>query len=280
MPTDDALLRAVLAAPDDDAPRLIYADWLDEHGDCERAEFIRVQVALARNDKDDPRAPSLGQRERKLLAAHRARWSAPLDGAAMSWTFRRGFIEEVEMAAPVFLRRGERLFDVAPVRTVKLVRVGVSGPRLAACQTLAQVVNLDLRGAHLWASHLAPLLASPHLSRLKSLSLAGSCNQSGLAVLTGAPVLGSLTGLDLRENHLRNAGAVLLAACPRLAGLRVLDLRHNGIGVDGGNALAASPYLGGLDLLDLRGNSIDSAIPALRERFGDRLRDGGYCLLE
>jgi uncharacterized protein (TIGR02996 family) len=45
----DALLRAVLAAPDDDAPRLIYADWLDEHGDPARAEFIRAQVVLARS---------------------------------------------------------------------------------------------------------------------------------------------------------------------------------------------------------------------------------------
>jgi uncharacterized protein (TIGR02996 family) len=32
MPTDDALLRAVITDPDDDAPRLIYADWLDVRG--------------------------------------------------------------------------------------------------------------------------------------------------------------------------------------------------------------------------------------------------------
>jgi uncharacterized protein (TIGR02996 family) len=46
--TARALLNAILAAPDDDAPRLIYADWLDEHGEAERAEFIRVQCELAR----------------------------------------------------------------------------------------------------------------------------------------------------------------------------------------------------------------------------------------
>lgn len=40
-----ALEAAVVAAPDDDLPRLVYADWLDEHGDGERAEFIRLQVA-------------------------------------------------------------------------------------------------------------------------------------------------------------------------------------------------------------------------------------------
>jgi uncharacterized protein (TIGR02996 family) len=270
MPTDEALLRAVLADPEDDAPRLIYADWLDEHGDCDRAEFIRLQIALARDGKDDPR---LRQREHQLLTAHGPRWAGALEGTALSWTFRRGFVEEAEVAAPVFLSRGESLFEVAPVRTVKLVRVGLSGLRLASCPALARVVGLDLSGAHLWASHLATLLASPHLTRLESLSLAyGSCAQSGVAVLTGAPVLDSLTRLDLRENRIRNAGAVLLAACPRLARLRILDLRNSGIGEEGGNALAASPHLGNLSLLDLRGNYVDSAAPALRERFGDRLR--------
>jgi uncharacterized protein (TIGR02996 family) len=44
----EALLRAVMAAPADDAPRLVLADWLDEHGEPDPAEFIRVQCALAR----------------------------------------------------------------------------------------------------------------------------------------------------------------------------------------------------------------------------------------
>jgi len=41
-------LRAILEAPDDDGPRLVYADWLEERGEEARAEFIRVQVELAR----------------------------------------------------------------------------------------------------------------------------------------------------------------------------------------------------------------------------------------
>jgi uncharacterized protein (TIGR02996 family) len=40
----EALVRAVLAAPEDDAPRLVFADWCDENGDSEWAEFIRLQV--------------------------------------------------------------------------------------------------------------------------------------------------------------------------------------------------------------------------------------------
>ena len=52
--TDTAFLRTILADPDDDAPRLIYADWLDENGDSDRAEFIRLQVRLASYAGTDP----------------------------------------------------------------------------------------------------------------------------------------------------------------------------------------------------------------------------------
>jgi uncharacterized protein (TIGR02996 family) len=44
----DALIAAILANPDEDTPRLALADWLQENGEPERAEFIRVQVELAR----------------------------------------------------------------------------------------------------------------------------------------------------------------------------------------------------------------------------------------
>jgi uncharacterized protein (TIGR02996 family) len=43
--TEDALLAAVLAAPLEDAPRLVYADWLEEQGDP-RGEFLRIIVRL------------------------------------------------------------------------------------------------------------------------------------------------------------------------------------------------------------------------------------------
>lgn len=42
----DQLIAAIIAQPDDDTVRLAYADWCDENGESERAEFVRVQVAL------------------------------------------------------------------------------------------------------------------------------------------------------------------------------------------------------------------------------------------
>jgi uncharacterized protein (TIGR02996 family) len=45
----DALLGSVLASPEDDAPRLVYADYLEENGEADRARFIRRQIHNARN---------------------------------------------------------------------------------------------------------------------------------------------------------------------------------------------------------------------------------------
>jgi uncharacterized protein (TIGR02996 family) len=37
--TGDELLAAILATPEDDGVRLVYADWLEENDQPERAEF-------------------------------------------------------------------------------------------------------------------------------------------------------------------------------------------------------------------------------------------------
>jgi uncharacterized protein (TIGR02996 family) len=81
-----ALLRAVLADPGDDAPRLVYADWLEENGQPERAEFIRVQCELARK-----RSPALRRRAALLLANHHDALAGPLAAPGFRFRFRRGF---------------------------------------------------------------------------------------------------------------------------------------------------------------------------------------------
>jgi uncharacterized protein (TIGR02996 family) len=45
---DPGLLRSVLQSPQDDSARLVAADWLEEHGESEHAEFIRLQLELAK----------------------------------------------------------------------------------------------------------------------------------------------------------------------------------------------------------------------------------------
>lgn len=48
MTEEGCFLQKILADPAEDTHRLVYADWLDEHGQPTRAEFIRVQIELSR----------------------------------------------------------------------------------------------------------------------------------------------------------------------------------------------------------------------------------------
>ena len=79
------LLAAIYAAPDDDAPRAIYADWLIEHDDP-RGELIALQLAKPHT----PPTPAAAARERAFLHTFGATWTAPLARAELA----RGFLAE------------------------------------------------------------------------------------------------------------------------------------------------------------------------------------------
>jgi uncharacterized protein (TIGR02996 family) len=102
------LLAQIYAAPDDDGPRLVYADWLQERGDP-RGEFIALQLERAGG-----RARSGGrQRENALAAKHANAWSHSLgvrsgrSGSHPGGTlparvhFGRGFAETVATGVPI-----------------------------------------------------------------------------------------------------------------------------------------------------------------------------------
>jgi uncharacterized protein (TIGR02996 family) len=67
MTEQEALFRAVCEAPADDTPRLVYADWLDDHDRADRAAFVRLQCDLHRRPADDPKAGPLRRLEADML---------------------------------------------------------------------------------------------------------------------------------------------------------------------------------------------------------------------
>jgi uncharacterized protein (TIGR02996 family) len=88
------LLAAIWEHPHDDTVRLAYADWLQENGQPERAEFIRVQCELAALGEwdDSPRKSELEQREKSLWAKHAKAWKAHLPPNLQKTAgFHRGF---------------------------------------------------------------------------------------------------------------------------------------------------------------------------------------------
>ena len=72
-PKNPALEAAVIADTENDLPRLVYADWLDEHGDPARAAFIRVQCALHDKNPADPDYPDLIEQRREAFDGLRGR---------------------------------------------------------------------------------------------------------------------------------------------------------------------------------------------------------------
>lgn len=73
-PEEAALLAVVRADPAADTPRLIYADWLDDAGRAERAEFIRCQVEAEQHHPDSARRAALEARAEQLFTEHWIDW--------------------------------------------------------------------------------------------------------------------------------------------------------------------------------------------------------------
>jgi uncharacterized protein (TIGR02996 family) len=133
-----ALLRAVTTNPAENAPRLIYADWLDEDGQGDRAEFIRGQVRLSELHPWDDGFAALEARCRQLERAH-PEWLDGLD-AFVSRTerfcgrrdepFERGFPARVKQT-PAQFAKTRRAFARNPITNVRFEMQVWSGSRSA-----------------------------------------------------------------------------------------------------------------------------------------------------
>jgi uncharacterized protein (TIGR02996 family) len=166
-----AFLRLILAHPDADGPRLVYADWLDEHGQPDRAEYIRVQCALAQMPDDAPRRDVFRQRDVVLREQYRAEWSGPLAGLASEWDFHRGFPDDVKIEARAFLSHAPALFAALPIRRMELRDVAGHLPQIGQSPYLARLRDLKVSGTHVGNALPKALAASPHLRGLARLNL-------------------------------------------------------------------------------------------------------------
>lgn len=273
-----AFLSAIRSDPDDDTARLVYADFLDEEGDAARAEFIRVQCALARLPEDDSRRNALEDREHELLAEHECSWLgvAPddMDGLR-EWTFARGFVDEVA-ASPIFMRGpGADLCAAHPVR-----RWGVRSLRDEQPEDLrdagqrgwvSRLEAVDLSGWYGGLGEIAGFLTRSNFGRLRELDLTGRGPLEPLPeILEFVPYRDQLKvlrcgetdyeggALDVREfltalgpdcrlEELGVAGTMLgaddvrdLLAAKVCSQLASLDLRLNEISPDGWHAFRAA----------------------------------------
>jgi uncharacterized protein (TIGR02996 family) len=287
-----AFLRDAKERPDEDVPRLVLADWLDEHGDESdqaRAAFVRAQCRLVGMAEEDERRKELEQEARELEEQYAILWLGPIYKGGVSWSFRRGLVSLTMNVRWLIGPRASSWPDTEAWAWVEHVRAERAVPaeikKLAACPALASLTSLFLDVY--WNNELKAaqaLAGSPYLSNLQSLSVSRLGNEPAV-LLAHSPHLTALTSLDLLDNALDNDDVLrllesphlerltnlalrgdvfnnkavrALAACPRLANLKRLRLSSNDNISDGGLlAIASSPYLSNLTSLKWKGREID-----------------------
>jgi uncharacterized protein (TIGR02996 family) len=83
-----AFLSAAKDRPEDNHPRLALADWLEERGDAERAEFIRLQCRLAHGEGSDfspDEHHKAKERTKELIACRGGAWLGSLWEHGGTW---------------------------------------------------------------------------------------------------------------------------------------------------------------------------------------------------
>jgi uncharacterized protein (TIGR02996 family) len=285
MSAEPALLAAVAASPDDDLPRLVYADWLDENGRSLRAEFIRLQIEIAKKETL-PRAvvnvfSHLWKRQQEILDDHRDELLGPLAHISLhEFEFRRGFLDRIAVKSGDYTPLDNRLGAFIPPPRIAVfgdIRDVDGFVYNTHCHRITdlQIFPLDESGTIYGPAYLTQLVAERAylFPCLLALSLEG-CRISDAGVsMVFNDTFPALRELDLSFNDLTDAGVIALLNTGVPQRLKRLVLGGNPIGDQA--AMELADRLGGskvLENLNLRMTDIGPAgQAALLARLGGKV---------
>jgi uncharacterized protein (TIGR02996 family) len=276
MTVEAGLLQAICEAPDDDTPRLIYADWLTDHGQPDRAEFIRAQIELANlpEKRTKKRRKELVRRIGALWQQHGVSWAErPSGGSAELRCWERGFCSTYEATAIADLLRDlPRRVTEAPIQHISLANpvrddlvALVELPCLAQMRSLGLYSTAGFPYPPVLVNADVPLLTEcPYLERLEHLNLRQQgIGVEGIGLLANAPLLPRLCELDLADNSCGDEGLDRIARSPLAARLRLLrvggSLMFTPTTAAGAHTLATTPALSRLRVLDLNKTGVGDA---------------------
>jgi uncharacterized protein (TIGR02996 family) len=247
----DAFMTAILANPDDDTPRLVFADWLDENGteeDQAHAALIRAQCRTEILPKGSTERRKLEREAKAILDQYGDHWLQPLADASVvdGCNFRRGFVDGLEMSATEFVENAEKIFAAAPtIRSARFPDASNEIGGLAKCKYLARLASVDIRemcecGFCPIHNDLRALFNSKHAKSLTNLNIAGNrMDAEGAKRLAKSSALSRLTVLDVSDNPLGNEGVAELGESKHLKQLVSLNLSETGLDAEGVEAIAA-----------------------------------------
>jgi uncharacterized protein (TIGR02996 family) len=276
MTDQSSLLAAITAAPDDDAPRLVYADWLDEHGHSDRAEFIRVQVESATLEEED----SASQAVFAFLRRHNPNVFREFDWEPVDPGVARRV--ELRARAAALVKRHGRAWKAAEaprrcgVTWADMDRGffaagtlrGIGSLTRSAGDLLQRVPLCRLRAHGLTPAQAHALAESGILARLTALEISGPAES--IRILGASPDTAHIRELFYGYGNDANGGAWALAASNHWRGLRSLDLRSVGpLTTEAAEELFRAPHLRGLTRLRVWG-------PRWPARTVRTLTEGGF----
>lgn len=258
----DALYRAICAHPDEDTPRLAFADLVEESGDETRARFIRTQVALANVPVYDPAWVNARQFEpdastgwAQTVALPKA---LPPGASWQRYEFRRGFPWKVGvLSLGAFVNGGEAVFGLVPIRALDIdARDRPDLGVLADWPHLTRLHKLELSTGLFGADEISRLAESPHATNLTELGFEfDGISPDGLTALAESPLFSRLKGLELRSNAIPPALLVdSLAAATEPGAMGRLAMPSNRIDRDDAENLFRLPAVRDLQHLDLSDN--------------------------
>ncbi len=178
----EALLRSVCENSDEDTPRLVFADWLQENGEEARAEFIRAQVEAARLPTDNDRRAGLVRRGAAIQKRFGEQWLGELpvpDKEHINWveapdwldgeTFDRGFPSLLRVKTTGTLAKyADKLFSATPVRRLMIWHI-MKADKLAKLPQLRHLHTFRVRVVSQQAA--LDLLKCPHLDPVPDVRL-------------------------------------------------------------------------------------------------------------
>lgn len=234
----EALLTAIRANPDEDTPRLVYADWLDENGQPDRAEFIRLQCELAQlTDTSDSYAVYEFIRDRDHVTRPAADWPRIDNGIhrLLALTLRaRDLLKQHEEE---WVPKLPKKYKIEWITVPYLEKLPLGFDRGFP----HRVVINDVRKVAAVAEQLRR--SAPVITLITQNFSARFVEQ-----LAGAGLLDWVTGLDLRGDS--GSGLRAFGARPEAARVRAISVQ-SGDGDNIASALAEGPHWTGLRTLDL-----------------------------
>ena len=253
MPERRAFLDAIRAQPDEAAPRLIYADWLDEHGESLRADLIRYQVAASRLDADgEAHEIEVAPRHYKMLMLE----FDPPGSAATA--FVAGFLDRFS-DEPATRNSFDTLFEARDRETLDYANFFDPYGMLYSHPLALAAGRILLQSSQ--SHHLEFFARSAESFVARRLELRMRA-ESGIAEFRPPPSLQSLDVSATRPWHLQTASGII-AATP---GLRSLEIASFPVPTDW---ISESIRLPDLEHLDVRGESFGAINAA---EFAHRLK--------